>query len=126
MISVHFAIMAVLKYSREVSTAVLRKKQVTRGPLAWDDEKAWFILHSKCKDLRNSVLKEERNRRLFQQRALDPFSLVLLIINAIRDCKLSWRNVRPSQETRDIFSMWNVDIPYLLIVMHEVFFLVRR
>lgn len=95
---------------------ILRKNLVLRNPYAWDDEIAWFLLHSRGKSFKKSILKLplaavvyslwcESNMRIFQQKALNPPSLGSKISNAIRDSVLTWRNIKPNQGNRLVWHL---------------------
>lgn len=84
---------------------MLRKNQIWRDSLSWDKDKFWFILHLKAKGFRASTLKLslaatiynnwcEGNLHIFQQKTMDPDSLITKISNAIRDSVTAWRNIK--------------------------------
>lgn len=87
--------------------------------MQWDEEMIWFNLHSIGNRLRKSILKlylsaaaygiwGERNARIFQQKSMDSGFASAKICNSIIDAMLSWRNVKDTQENREICRAWNI------------------
>lgn len=111
-------------HSRAVWMEILRRNHVYRGPYNWEEEKNWFLLHSKGKTLKKSVLKIslaaavygiwcERNLRIFQQKSLEAAFLGSKVCNNIRDAKLAWRKIRSTQKNKVLCRTWGVPLSIL-------------
>lgn len=83
-------------HSRVVWKEILQRNFIHRGPLTWEDEKKWFLLHSKGKFIKKSILKLslaatvygiwcERNMRIFQHKMMEAEVLGSKICNNIRE-----------------------------------------
>lgn len=70
---------------------------MVRTTLAWEDEIAWFLLHSKGNSFRNRILKlslsatvymvwDERHCCLCQHKSMDASSLASKVCNAYQGC----------------------------------------
>ncbi|XP_058195059.1 uncharacterized protein LOC131311586 [Rhododendron vialii] len=111
-------------FSRAVWKEILQRIHIHRGPLMWEDEKKWFLLHSKGKTIRESILKLsldatvygvwcERNMMIFQQKMMEADLLGSKICNNIRDAMMAWRNINSTQENKVLFRAWGVPFPRL-------------